>query len=93
MRKALCLLFLFSIPLLARSAEKVTVEQLEHTPAAAHGKKDQDVAIRLGGMELTGRKCSREWGSAGDVDAARTAGLESGATSTAHSRIGSWKSN
>ena len=39
----------------ARSAEKVTVEQLEKTLAAAHGNKDQDVAKRLGGMELTER--------------------------------------
>lgn len=39
----------------ARSAEKVTVEQLEHTLSAAHGKKDQDLAKRLGGMELRER--------------------------------------
>ena len=39
----------------ARRAERVTVEQLEHILAAAHGKKDQDLAKRLGGMELIER--------------------------------------
>jgi VWFA-related protein len=42
----------------ARSAEKVTVEQLENVLAAAHGKKDQDLAKRLGGMELSERLSS-----------------------------------
>ncbi|MGD0628697.1 MAG: VWA domain-containing protein [Terracidiphilus sp.] len=41
-----------------RSTEKVTVEQLEQTLAAAHGKKDQDLAKRLGGMELSERLSS-----------------------------------
>jgi hypothetical protein len=38
-----------------RPAEKVTVEELEHKLAALHGKKDQDFAKRLGGMELRER--------------------------------------
>jgi hypothetical protein len=42
----------------ARSAEMVTVEQLENMIAAAHGKKDQDLAKRIGGMELTERLSS-----------------------------------
>jgi VWFA-related protein len=41
-----------------RPVEKVTVEQLEQTLAALHGKKDQDVAKRLGGMELSERLSS-----------------------------------
>ena len=41
-----------------RPVEKVTVEQLEQTLAAAHGKKDQDLAKRLGGMELSERLSS-----------------------------------
>jgi len=32
-----------------RPVEKVTVEQLENTLAAAHEKKDQEIAKRLGG--------------------------------------------
>jgi len=39
----------------ARRDEKVTVEQLEQRLAAAHGKKDPDVAKRLSGMELSER--------------------------------------
>ncbi|MGA2850813.1 MAG: VWA domain-containing protein [Terracidiphilus sp.] len=39
----------------ARKDEKVTVEQLERAVAAVHGKKDQDVAKRLSGMELSER--------------------------------------
>jgi len=42
----------------ARPADKVTVEQLEHTLAAVNGKKDQDVAKRLGGMDLRERLSS-----------------------------------
>jgi VWFA-related protein len=42
----------------ARPVEKVTVEQLEQTLAAAHGKRDQDLAKRLGGMELSERLSS-----------------------------------
>jgi len=38
-----------------RPAEKVTVEQLEHRLDALHGKKDQDLAKRLAGMELSER--------------------------------------
>jgi VWFA-related protein len=44
----------------ARAAEKVTVEQLEHTLAAAHGKKDQDVGKRLSEMELSERLTSEK---------------------------------
>jgi len=39
----------------SRIAEKVTVEQLEQRLAAAHGKKDQDLAKRIAGMELAER--------------------------------------
>jgi len=42
----------------ARAVEKVAVEQLEQTLAALHGKKDQDAAKRLGGMELSERLSS-----------------------------------
>jgi len=52
MRKVLCLFFLFAIALPACSAEKVTVEQLEISLAAAHGKRDEDLAKKLGQMEL-----------------------------------------
>jgi len=38
-----------------RPSEKVTVEQLENKLAALHGKKDQDLAKRLAGMELSER--------------------------------------
>ena len=41
-----------------RPVEKVTVEQLENTLAAAHEKKDQEIAKRLGGMELSERLSS-----------------------------------
>jgi len=41
-----------------RPVERVSVEQLEQTLAAAHGKKDQDLAKRLGGMELSERLSS-----------------------------------
>jgi len=34
------------------------VEQLENTLAAAHEKKDQEIAKRLGGMELSERLSS-----------------------------------
>ena len=39
----------------SRPTEKVTVEQLQQRLAAAQGKKDQDLAKRLGGMELRER--------------------------------------
>lgn len=39
----------------ARIAVKVTLEQLEHTLAAAHKKRDQDLAKLLGDMELSER--------------------------------------
>ena len=38
-----------------RPAEKVTVEHLEHRLDALHGKKDQDLAKRLAGMQLSER--------------------------------------
>jgi VWFA-related protein len=41
-----------------RPVERVTVEQLEETLAASHGKKDQDLAKRFGGMELSERLSS-----------------------------------
>jgi hypothetical protein len=44
----------------ARNDEKVNVEQLEHALAALHGKKDQDLAKRLGGMELKERLSSEK---------------------------------
>jgi VWFA-related protein len=40
-------------------AEAVTVEQLEHTLADAHAKKDQDLAKKLGGMQLSERLSSQ----------------------------------
>jgi VWFA-related protein len=43
-----------------RSTKKATVEQLENILAGEHGKKDQDVAKRLGRIELTERLSSRE---------------------------------
>jgi hypothetical protein len=55
MRKLLFLVFLFASVLPARAAKPVTVEQLEHTLADAHGKKDQDLAKLLGGLELSER--------------------------------------
>src|SRR5438552_6550263 len=58
MRKFLFLFFLIAAVLPVRAAEKITVEQLEHTLAAAHGKKDQDLAKQLGGMELSERLSS-----------------------------------
>jgi hypothetical protein len=58
MRKYLFLFFLFAAVLPARAAEQVTVEQLEHTLADAHGKRDQDLAKQLGGMELSERLSS-----------------------------------
>jgi len=39
-------------------ADAVTVEQLEHTIADAHAKKDQDLAKKLGGMQLSERLSS-----------------------------------
>jgi hypothetical protein len=50
----------------ARPAEKVTVEQLEQKLAAVKGKKDQDVAKRLGGMDLRERLSS---GKLAEIDA------------------------
>jgi hypothetical protein len=58
MRKLLVLFVLFTIALPARAANQITVEQLEHTLADAHGKRDQDLAKQLGGMELTERLSS-----------------------------------
>jgi VWFA-related protein len=43
-----------------RIAEKVTVEQLEHTLDAAHKKRDQDLAKLLGDMELSERLDSKK---------------------------------
>jgi hypothetical protein len=59
MRKALFLLFMFASVLPIRAAEKVTVEQLEHTLADAHGKRDKDLAKELGNMELSERLSSQ----------------------------------
>jgi hypothetical protein len=42
----------------ARPVEKVTVEELENALATMHGKKDQDLAKRLSGMELSERLSS-----------------------------------
>jgi hypothetical protein len=39
----------------------VTVEQLEHTLADAHAKKDQDLAKKLGGMQLSERLSSSQF--------------------------------
>ena len=58
MRKLLFLLFLLAAVLPVRAAEKVTVEELEHTLADAHGKRDQDLARRLGDLELSERLSS-----------------------------------
>src|ERR1035437_6611849 len=55
MRKLLFLLFLLATVLPVRAAEKITVEQLDHTLTDAHGKRDQDLAKQLGGMELSER--------------------------------------
>jgi hypothetical protein len=58
MRKFLFLFFLFAAALPVRAAESITVEQLEHTLADAHGKRDQDLAKKVGGMELSERLSS-----------------------------------
>jgi hypothetical protein len=59
MRKLLFLLFLLATVLPVHAAEKITVEQLDHTLADAHGKRDQDLAKQLGGMRLSERLNSR----------------------------------
>jgi len=55
MRKSIFVLLLFSAVLSAGAAEHMTVEQLEHKLAAEHGKRDQDLADQLGGIELSER--------------------------------------
>ena len=45
-------------PVAARVARQVTVEQLEHTIADAHAKKDQDLAKKLGEIQLSERLSS-----------------------------------
>jgi hypothetical protein len=59
MRILLFLLFLLATMLPVRAAEKITVEQLDHTLADAHGKRDQDLSKQLGGMQLSERLNSR----------------------------------
>lgn len=58
MRKLPILLLLFAAVLSVHAAEQLTVEQLEHTLATGHGKKDQDLAKQLGAMELSERLSS-----------------------------------
>lgn len=58
MRKLLLLVFLVGSVLPLRAAKQVTVVQLEQTLAEAHGKKDQDLAKQLGGLELSERLSS-----------------------------------
>lgn len=55
MRTLLFLFFLFVAILPTLGAQKVAVEKLEHTLAAEHGKRDQDLAKQLGNMELDER--------------------------------------
>jgi hypothetical protein len=55
MRKFALLLLLAAVALPALADNRVTVEQLEQAVAAAHGKPDQEVALSLGGLELTER--------------------------------------
>jgi len=55
MRKLLFLSLLFAFVLSSRAAQKATVAELEHALAEAHGKRDQDLAKLLGGMELSER--------------------------------------
>jgi len=55
MRRFLILSLLAVAVLPAGAVERVTVEQLEHTLAAAHAKRDQDLAKQLGNMELSER--------------------------------------
>ena len=60
-RASSCLLganiaFLMLIDVLpVHAAEKVTLEQLEHKLSEVHGKRDQDLAKLLGGLELSER--------------------------------------
>ena len=58
MRRLLLLFFLIDSFLPAHAAKQVTVEQLEHTLADARGKRDQDLAKQLGGMQLSERLSS-----------------------------------
>ena len=58
MRRILLLFFLIDPFLPARAAKQLTVEQLEHMLADAHGRRDQDLAKRLGGMKLSERLSS-----------------------------------
>jgi hypothetical protein len=55
MRNFLFLFFMIAAVLPASAAEQVTVEQLEHTLAAAHGKRDKDLPKQLGGLVLSER--------------------------------------
>ncbi len=58
MRKLWFLFVLFVAVLPMRAAEKITVEQLEHTLAAAHEKREKDLAKQLGDVELCERLSS-----------------------------------
>jgi hypothetical protein len=55
MRKLTLLLLLAGLVLPALADGRVTVAELEQAVAAAHGKRDQEVAQRLGEMELAER--------------------------------------
>jgi hypothetical protein len=55
MRKSALLLLLAALALPALGANRVTVEQLEKTVAAAQGRPDREVAQSLGNLELTER--------------------------------------
>jgi hypothetical protein len=55
MRKSTLLLILAAFALRALAADRVTVEQLQQALAAAHGKQDKEVALKVRGLELTER--------------------------------------
>ena len=58
MRKLCFLIFLSAAVVPMHAAQQVTVEQLEQTLAAAHGKHDQGLANQLGDLELSERLSS-----------------------------------
>ncbi len=58
MRQFLVVLLVLATVWPARAGEKTTVERLERLIADAHGKRDQDLAKKLGEMELSERLSS-----------------------------------
>ena len=55
MRKSTLLLILAPFALRVLAADRVTVEQLQQALAAANGKQDKEVALKVRGLELTER--------------------------------------